>query len=79
MTFCPDNKSAAPASGQPTAVVTWNEPQATDNSGLSPTITCIIESGSQFEIGKTEVTCQAVDPSGNQAICAFTVTIEGNG
>ena len=49
-----------------------------DNSGQIPTMTCDAESGSQFEIGETKVTCQAVDPTGNQATCMFIVKIEGN-
>ena len=57
----------------------WNKPQVTDNSGQIPTITCDADSGSQFRIGEKEVTCQAVDPTGNQATCSFTVKIEGNG
>ena len=57
----------------------WTDPQVTDNSGQMPTITCDAVSESQFTIGKNEVTCQAVDPTGNQATCSFTVKIEGNG
>ena len=57
----------------------WTDPQVTDNSGQIPTITCDTNFGSQFRIGETEVTCQAVDPTGNQATCTFTVKIEGNG
>ena len=78
MTLCPSNKAIATAFKQPTAVVTWSDIQAADNSGQSPTVTCSTESGSQFGIGETDVICQAVDPSGNQATCMFTVKIEGN-
>ena len=56
----------------------WNNPQVNDNSGQISTITCDAYSGSHFKIGETEVTCQAVDLTGNQATCTFTVTIEGN-
>ena len=59
-------------------MVTWSDLQATDNSGQDPAVTCSTESGSQFGIGETEVICQAVDPSGNQATCMFTVKIAGN-
>ena len=59
-------------------MVTWSDLQATDNSGQSPTVTCSTGSGSYFEIGITEVTCQAVDPYGNQAMCLFIVKIEGD-
>ena len=78
MAVCPTNKTAVNDFGQPTVVVTWSDLLATDNSGQSPTVTCSIGSGSQFGIGETEVTCQAVDPFGNQATCIFTVKIEGN-
>ena len=56
----------------------WTDPQMTNNSRQMPTITCDADSGSQFKIGETEVTCQAVDHAGNQATCTFTVTIEGS-
>ena len=59
-------------------MVTWNDLQATDNSGQSLTVTCSTGSGSQFGIGETEVICQAVDPTGNQAMCTFTVKTKGN-
>ena len=75
---CPHNTSMVTDFGQPTAVVTWSDLQATDNSGQSPTVTCSTGSGSRFGIGETEVICKIVDPSGNQAMCAFTVKIEGN-
>ena len=60
-------------------MVAWIDPQATDNSGQISTMTCDVESGSRFQIGKTEVICQAVDPSKNQASCLFIVQIEGMG
>ena len=55
----------------------WTGPQANDNAGLPPTITCSLASGSQFEIGQTEVICEARDPSGNEAFCAFTIEVRG--
>ena len=61
-----------------TAALTWNNPNTTDNSGQVPTVTCSLESGSQFEIGATHVTCEALDSSGNQATCAFTVQVKGD-
>ena len=73
MIICPDNQSQA------NAIVVWTDPEVADNSGQIHTITCDAESGNQFGIGETEVTCQAVDPTGNQATCMFTVKIEGNG
>ncbi len=38
-------------------------------------VSCDPASGSSFPLGITTVTCAAVDASGNQAICSFTVTI----
>ena len=49
----------------------------TDNSGHFHTATCNVESGSQFEIGVTEVICQAVDLGGNRGACSFTVIVIG--
>ena len=56
----------------------WTDPQATDNSKEMPKITCNAESGSQFQIGNTQVHCQAVDPTGNRATCTFDVQIKGD-
>ena len=77
MIACPDNQTVNTKPSQAYATVVWTNPQVTDNSQQNSTITCDANSGDQFEIGETEVTCQAVDPTGNQAICAFTVMIEG--
>ncbi len=59
-----------------TAVVTWNEPTASDNSG-SVTLTSSHSSGDTFPIGETTVTYTATDEAGNQIEDTFTVTIEG--
>ena len=74
---CPVNRTVNTQTSQAYAHVVWTDPQVTDNSGEIPTMTCDADSGSQFRIGETEVTCQAVDPTGNQATCTFTVEIEG--
>ena len=75
---CPGNQTVNTEPSQAYAPLVWTDPQVTENSGQIPTITCDAESGSQFRIGETEVICQAQDPTGNQATCTFTVTIEGN-
>ena len=77
MIACTVNRTVNTQPSQAYATVIWNDLQVTDNSGQIPTITCDAESGSQFRIGETEVTCQAVDPTGNQATCSFTVKVEG--
>jgi len=48
---------------------------ATDNSGVSPTVTCAPASGSTFPIGTTTVSCTAKDAAGNASIGSFTVTV----
>ena len=63
---------------KPTAMVVWTDLISIDNSELTPTVTCDAESGSHFDIGETEVMCQAVDQAGNLATCSFTVDVKGN-
>lgn len=50
---------------------------ATDNSGVTPTVSCIPLSGVAFAIGTTTVNCTATDAAGNQATGSFTVTVNG--
>ena len=75
--YCPGNQTLDTFANLSTAVAVWADPQANDNSGITPTVTCILESGNQFEIGQTEVICEARDPSGNQAICTFIIKVIG--
>ena len=49
---------------------------ASDNSG-NVSVTCDPESGTNFIIGQTPVTCEAVDGSGNKASCSFQITVTG--
>ena len=75
---CPTNRTVNTDPSQAYATVVYTDPQVNETSGQIPTITCDVESGSHFRIGKTNVTCQAVDIFGNQETCTFTVTVEGN-
>jgi HYR domain len=61
---------------QPSAVVTFPLPSATDDLDPSPTVVCAPPSGSAFPVGQTPVTCIATDFSGNTASVTFTVTVE---
>ena len=54
--------------------VTWAEPTATDNCGIS-SFTSNLSSGNVFNQGSTLVTYTAVDNCGNQTTAAFQVTI----
>jgi len=58
-----------------TAVVTWEEPTATDNVGVT-SLTSNFPSGSDFPIGETVVAYIAIDAAGNTCIAAFLVTVE---
>ena len=63
--------------GMPTAVVTWTEPTATDNSGIQ-TLTATHSPGSAFNIGVTLVTYTSVDAAGHQSTLSFSVKVKGN-
>ncbi|XP_072022654.1 hyalin-like [Amphiura filiformis] len=68
-------KSADP--GKTTTVVVYQTPTATDNSGEVINVVCHPPSGSEFLIGQTNVTCVALDNSGNNGSCYFQVNIKG--
>ena len=74
---CPTNQTTETDLNQSTAVVVWTTPVVIDNSKLIPKVTCDKENGSHFEIGETEVICQALDLAGNQAMCSFIVDVAG--
>jgi hypothetical protein len=48
---------------------------ATDDTDLTPEVTCTPVSGSTFPLGLTSVTCTATDASGNSSQGTFTVTV----
>ena len=63
--------------GMPTAVASWQQPSATDNSGEPVTISSNFNSGDTFPIGITTVTYTATDTSGNEESATFTITVSG--
>ncbi|XP_072041470.1 hyalin-like [Amphiura filiformis] len=75
---CPANQTTNTDPGQPTAMIVWQGPIATDNSGLSPTVMCDPASGTDFVIGITQVTCAALDGFGNANNCSFYVDVKDN-
>ena len=62
--------------GKPTAKVTWKDLTISDNSG-KVSVTCDPQAGTEFTIGKTVVTCEAIDGSGNTDACSFQVNVTG--
>ena len=77
MLDCPDNQDYTTDTGQSTAVVVWETPTSSDNSGTVPHVSCDPESDTPFKIGETGVVCKAVDGSWNEALCQFLVNITG--
>lgn len=59
-----------------TANVTYELPDVTDNSGQTVIVQAEPPSGSEFDLGLTNVTVTALDVTGNQAICQFFITVE---
>ena len=76
---CPQTIYAYTEKLSQTAVVTWTQPTATDNSGsvtVSQTRGGI--SGSNFRLGLTEIRYRATDANGNNSPeCIFFVNVEG--
>ena len=57
--------------------VNWQEPTATDNSGVLPSVSSISRSGDLFAVpGSYEVVYTAKDESGNEATCSFRITLK---
>ena len=74
--ICVEDKSVHTDEGKPTTMVVWEEPDASDNSG-NVYVTCDPPSGTNFPIGQTTTTCNAVDRSGNIVTCYFQVYVTG--
>jgi len=78
---CPTNITQNNDAGECGAVVTWNEPSASDNCTNMGNLTWDKSHtpGSTFPVGTTTVTYTATDEAGNEsAICSFTVTVDDN-
>ena len=59
-----------------TAIVSWEEPYATDNSGYQM-LTSSHSSETSFPLGVTSVEYMSVDPAGNSAKATFDIDIRG--
>ena len=59
------------------ARVTWQQPEATDNSGEIPTLSSNRQPGDVFDVpGSYPISYKAVDGSGNEATCEFQVILK---
>lgn len=74
---CPGDIISSVSGSNCDKVVTWDLPTATDNCSIT-SLTGTYNPGDTFPIGTTIVTYTAIDPSGNTAICSFSVIIEDN-
>ena len=76
MITCPADEITITDSGQQTALVGFDEPVASDNSGYNPEAYCTPPPGTNFPIGLTIVKCEAFDKYGNTNSCEFRVEVE---
>jgi hypothetical protein len=66
----------AEATGPGGAIVTYDSPATSDAVDGTGVASCLPASGSQFPIGETDVTCNASDDAGNNAVpLTFTVHV----
>jgi len=72
---CPDSIESNAAATDPFAVVSWDAPATSDNWGVE-TVNSTIASGSNFDIGSTNVTYTVTDKAGLTANCSFTVAVK---
>lgn len=62
-------------SGTTGTTVTWTEPTATDASGRVSLQVRTHAPGTFFLVGNSQVNYTFSDPDGNEAVCAFTVSV----
>ncbi len=72
--ICPNSINVTTPVGMTSTPVTWIEPTATDNSGMTPTVTQSHQSGDRFPIGISQVFYTFSDLAGNEAACTFSIT-----
>nr|XP_002731178.1 PREDICTED: low-density lipoprotein receptor-related protein 5-like [Saccoglossus kowalevskii] len=72
---CPLDMTVMAARNQQSAIVSWAIPSTTDNSG-EVNLTHSVQPPVELSNGQHAVTITATDPSGNSAVCQFTVTVQ---
>jgi len=71
---CPDD-IAVQTCDRAGVVVNYPPPGVADAVDPNPQVSCTPPSGSLFPLGRTMVTCEAVDACTNRSRCTFTVTV----
>ena len=72
---CPDNKVFYATECSSSALLTWTEPLATDNSGHVSISYPATRPPVNLSIGLYNVLYSAIDSSGNRANCTFIVQV----
>eukprot|EP00730_Choanoeca_flexa_P004660 TRINITY_DN11764_c0_g1_i4.p1 TRINITY_DN11764_c0_g1~~TRINITY_DN11764_c0_g1_i4.p1 ORF type:complete len:2164 (+),score=402.21 TRINITY_DN11764_c0_g1_i4:76-6567(+) len=74
---CPDTQSKHLGTGQTSTTMPAFTPlvTASDNSGLTPTVSCDPADGHVYDLGRSPVTCTAEDAAGLTSECAFLVEV----
>ena len=75
---CPDNIVVNPDPGQNSAVVTWGEITAIDDSGETPQLSNTHNPGQTFSVGFVYMVAYTFwDSNFNVNQCEFTITVTG--
>ena len=78
ITGCPASQSLETDPGETSTDVSWIEPSVSDNSNdFTLTFNGPGTNGGSYEMGVTTVSYTAVDGSGNEAYCTFTIVVSG--
>jgi hypothetical protein len=72
---CPENQTIFSDQPDCSALASWLEPIATDNCTQELTLTSNLVPGDLLTFGLNEVSYTAIDESGNEAVCSFTVEV----
>ncbi|KAJ8030427.1 Neurotrypsin [Holothuria leucospilota] len=75
---CPNTLYRSTDPGTNRTSVSFGPIRMSDNSGFQPNLYKNPASGSTFFYGENEVEMKAVDNSGNEATCAFTIHVQDN-
>ena len=73
---CPDDIKRFAERAKNYTTITWSEVEATDNSGVTPTVT-VTGVRRMYYVGKHLIVYKARDEARNFKLCQFHVTIEG--